>query len=420
MSHSGFERQPGYNPLTAFDLFYAKDRPQMLFVYDYRLDVELLSEALRTICRIEPDISSRVVRVNDRYYLRECPADLEVSTAHFDYPMPEFGPSLPLEDPTDMFGVSVADQITNLDEPICRMQINTFRSGHCILAVKLCHALCDATGRGMFLSALARAYRSRSVLTGFDTRREKLLPRHPANLLALESMSRLFSPDTEPRPKSWIGTSDYRILQISSASVVRLRADLSDGDTQSSRRPISAQDLLAAKIWTDIAQSNGYARSTLLKIENFRRNTDTGIDGTYFGNALAVAAVDYDFSRSTDLRNIARRIRAESEKVVLTQNVARLAAYDPVGDSLVYSGEADTKYLLLNNLSKFPVDTFDFGGGPPTWTGGLCRPARNVCLFPMTGPERPGFHAHINLATDDMTHFLQRIADDVFYQSRQQ
>ena len=417
MSHSGFERQPGYNPLTAFDLFYAKDRPQMLFVYEYRLDVEILSDALLSISRINPDISSRVIRMNDRYYLRESSTDLEVSVAHFDYPMPEFGPSLPLEDPTDMFGMSVADQITNLDEPICRIQINTFRSAHCILAVKLCHALCDATGRGLFLSALARVYRSRIALPGFDTRREKLLPRHPASLRALESMSTLFSPDTEPRPKSWIGTCDYRVLQISSASLARLRAALLDGDIQSSRQLISAQDLLATKIWSDIAQSNGYARSTLLKIENFRRNTDTGIDGSYFANALAIATIDYDFTGSTDLQDIARVIRAGSEKAVSTQNVARLAAYDPVSDSVGFGGEADTKYILLNNLSKFPVNTFDFGGGPPIWTGGLCRPARNICLFPMTGARGPGFHAHINLASDDMARFLRYIAGDIFYKS---
>jgi hypothetical protein len=356
--------------------------------------------------------------LNDRYYLRENSTDLEVTTGHFDHPMPEFGPSLPLEDPTDMFGIPVSDEVTNRDEPICRLQINTFRSKHSILAVKLCHALCDATGRGLFLTALARAYRGQSDLLTFDLGREKLLPQLPESLVALESLSRRFSPDTSPQqPKSWIGACDYRVLHVTSASIAGLRAASIGCAIQTSRPAVSSQDLLAAKIWTDIAQSNGYAHSALWKLENFRRNTDTGIDGNYFGNALAIATIYHDFTKSTDLQAVARAIRAGSEKAVSTQNIARLAAYDPANDSVKSDDEVDTKYILLNNLSKFPVNNFDFGGGPPTWTGGLCRPARNICIFPMVGPAGPGFHAHINLATNEMTRLLRFIANDVFYQS---
>lgn len=384
----------------------------MLFVYSYTPDIERLRASLQTLSRLCPDVCGRVVRIGERYYLSCSPSfRIDLSVSQVRSSIPRFGPWLPLEDQTERYGASIANKVVNLDEPLCRIQLTIFDSGHSILAMKLCHVLCDAGGRALLLANLAALYQERHPLPPLDRDRCKLIVPEYEATLADREVADLLSPDRDQLPPSWEDSGEYKIMTISQDSVERL-----EHQYLGSQDPtfVSTQDLIAAKIWCDIAKSCHFRNSTLWKIEDFRRNTDTGIDRSYLGNAIVFVPIDHNFEDGiVSVRKVAAKIRACSDKLVSRDNIRRESLYDPTKSPDPARPEGG--HIVLNNFSKFPVNKFDFGQGPPYWVGGLARPARNVCVFPVTQSGSSKYYLHLNMPGAEMARFLADTAADEFY-----
>jgi len=181
-------------------------------------------------------------------------------------------------------------------------------------------------------------------------------------VLRSEDVSSLFSPDRELPRDLWTESCayKYKVLFVSKDSVERLKEMHCRNDNLSSAVTPSTQDLVAAKLWSDIAVSNRFSKSGLFKIESFRRNPATGITEDYFGNAIVFVRVNYDFnSESPSHIEIARKIRSHSNREISEENIRAASQYNPCA----FKGEpieAGRECLVLNNLSKLPLSKFDF------------------------------------------------------------
>lgn len=386
----------------------------MLFAYPYTIDISKLRDSLRAVLVAIPDVKGRMVLERGIYYLRAGGEELDVTEAYFKDEMPKFGPAFPLEDERGGLGKPVSDRILNLNEPVCRIQLNTFDSGGSILAVKFCHALCDAGGRALFIANWAAKYRGVPALYEIDLDRKKMIPPTGDDASVRADILNALSPDRVRRSKIVSSPIDYTILRVSSESLEELYSEHCRSGGELIHR-VSKQDLLAAKIWQDMLLSIQWPRCNLVKVESFRRNKDLPISYTYFGNAVVFAKVGYEYDgRTPSIGELARNIRERSDAVISAESIAGKSQYDPMIDAGMFGLECP--YVVLNNLCRFPVSEMDFGGGPPCWVGGLSRPHRNILIFPGTKDDRCGeLYLHVNLPIAEMQRLLMYVNEDSFY-----
>ncbi|CAM0150231.1 unnamed protein product [Urochloa decumbens] len=290
-------------------------------------------------------------------------ADADVRLAELEAAAGGLAPPIPCMDQL-LFDVEGSSGILNC--PMLLIQVTRLLCGGFVFALRLNHAICDATGIGQFISAvaeLARDLPSPTVAPAWS--RELLEARSPPRP---SFAHREYDPAPPPLPAP-LGNMVSRSFTFTRADIAAIKAAL----PTDLRDKTTAFEALAAAVWRAHTAALDFPADDELRlvfVANFRRVRELGLPAGYYGNAcvLVMAVTTAGALRAGSLARAVELVR--EAKAALTVEYVRSTA-----DFLLLRGRPSlamaANLLLLSDTRHAGFRRVDFGWGEPVYGGSV-------------------------------------------------
>lgn len=416
---------PGANTLNLgpLDWINACDYPAQVFVYEHQLDADALKYSLQRLLRDFPAFSGRCSVARDgvpSILLND--AGARFTEHHSALTLTEFlqhrGSSTEAGEYADKIA---AFKSASSDSPLLAVRLTHLAGGGSVLGITHFHGVCDGGGMFQFFDAWCRAAKGESYsLPVFDrsvlgTLQQPFSGAAPSEHDRFPGISLLELMQLFNRVKTLADRSRRRVIHFSAAdlSSIRRRA------LQQGKRPskwFSAQDLLVAHLWREVALSQtGEEEIGLSYILDLRKRHGFDLPEEYIGNAhsirsgtLAKAAL-----LQADVIELAQRVREISDNAdpaSVGQDMAYLSRCIPGSNKLHITESAlrPTETLTVNNLSNLRCYDVDFGAGNPIWYIPPEYPGCRIVHIVPSAKRDGGFDVHIKLEDREMERLAAR------------
>ncbi|CAL5094057.1 unnamed protein product [Urochloa decumbens] len=289
-------------------------------------------------------------------------ADADVRLAELEAAAGRLAPPIPCMDQL-LFDVEGSSGILNC--PMLLIQVTRLLCGGYVFALRVNHAICDATGIGQFISAvteLARGLPSPTVTPAWS--RELLEARNPPR----PSFAHREYDAAPPLPAP-PGDTVSRSFTFTRANIAVIKAAL----PTDLRDKTTAFEALAAAVWRAHTAALDFPADDELRlvfVANFRRVRELGLPVGYYGNAcvLVMAVTTVGKLRAGSLAGAVELVR--EAKAAMTAEYVRSTA-----DFLLLHGRPRLamaeNLLLLSDTRHAGFRRLDFGWGEPVYGGSV-------------------------------------------------
>ncbi|CAO2141253.1 unnamed protein product [Urochloa humidicola] len=241
--------------------------------------------------------------------------------------------------------------------PMLLIQVTRLLCGGFVLALRLNHAICDATGMAQFISAVAELARGLPAPTvALPWSRELLDARNPP-------MPSFPHPEFDAvPPPAPPGDMVMRTFTFGPSEVNAIRKGL----PPSLRDKATSFEVLTAAIWRARTAALELSRVRLAFVCNVRGLPELGLPAGYYGNAAVLATATAEALLAGSLGDAVELVR--QAKATVTAEYVRSAA-----DLLVLRGRprvalSDTMFIVSDNRRNGFYGV-DFGWGVPVFAG---------------------------------------------------
>lgn len=370
-----------FMPLSPIDLVFlgrSGYSVEFLFVFDYPLDLARLRKSAEAVSRKFWPMRSRLCEDSTFGMAFEGSNSIDLAV------IPDRA-ELDLNAPRELAAFH-RPVFSVPGEPLSRLTYG--RVGHSsALAINISHCVVDGYSFFMFAGALAAHYRSggwnvskwveRLKLYGFrpDLDRRKLQPK------TAEDDSKILSDiDAEqvyqrtgiswagPRTMPGIESAKWKFIVFSESKLKDMLAEAA----KTTEARVSRHDVIAAALWQETARDWGVGSGDLTCTSAFDyRRVNKDLSPLYFGNAVRCAAVRLNGQQVIEMPTgkLAAMIRsatsaiddqAARDSLLCVTQIRRAKGMGALQEMHVSNPQSG---LLVTNLSRFPLDRFDFGGG---------------------------------------------------------
>jgi shikimate O-hydroxycinnamoyltransferase len=379
-------------PLTGVDILTTTTTVRRLIAFDHVLDADELRAGLKRSLHDFPVLTGRLRQGRDRKpYIALTDRGLLFEVVDIREDMPSFGRTCLMKSRAREFSVRLSVRPTNGDRPMAGIRVTRFNDGT-VVGFSSIHALCDGTSAWMLMNSWSEYVRRGESAIQPD------LDRSP--LIDLGEESRGKNPDPEnrfARLGGWdrvrlygnfligcLGTrnvvyhspEDY--LRRKKAEVMR---ELRQGEW------VSTQDVAAALIVESLNQVLPGGSGEVTTFYNIRGVEGLPVKESYFGNAV-VGRTWRETREPGGLARIATNVRRRQNSITRESVRGDLAFLERErqegrAGSLVQSSVlASFRHgILINNYSRFPIYSVDFGGGPPIWADYPVLPMQQLAII---------------------------------------
>ncbi|CAL4981780.1 unnamed protein product [Urochloa decumbens] len=296
-------------------------------------------------------------------------ADADVRLAELEAAAGVLAPPFPCMDEL-LFDVEGSSGILNC--PLLLIQVTRLLCGGFILALRLNHAMCDATGIAQFISTVAELAR------GLPAPTTTIAPPWSRELLDARNPPRPSFPhpefDAVPPPPPPGDDMVTRTFTFGTAEVNAIRKLL----PPSLRDTATSFEVLTAAVWRarTAALALSHSHERLAFVCNVRGLPELGIPAGYYGNASVLATADTEALVAGSLGDAVELVR--QAKATLTAEYVRSTA-----DILVLRGRPRvamaSNMLVVSDNRRTGFYGVDFGWGVPVFAGPCC--AMPFCSF---------------------------------------
>jgi shikimate O-hydroxycinnamoyltransferase len=377
-------------PLSGIDILTTTTTVRRLIAFNQVLDGDELKDGLKKSLRDFPVLTGRLEEGRDRKpYIALTDRGLPFEVVDLEEPMPAFGKTCLLKSCAARLSIKLSVDPTNRDEPVAGIRFTRFHDGT-VICFSTVHALCDGVSAWMLMNNWSDYVRSGQSAIKPELSR--------APLIRLGEASEEKKPYFEnrfDRLDRWQRGKLYGSLLINylrSQNIVyhipeeylatkkrEVMRQLTDGEW------VSTQDVAAALVVESLNRVLPGSSGEVTSLFNLR-----GVDGlkeSYFGNA--VLGRTWSETREPDeLARIAKNVRLR-QNAITRENVSGDLGFlererqRGTAGSLVQSSVLASfrNGILINNYSRFPIYSVDFGKGPPVWSDYPALPMLQMAII---------------------------------------
>ncbi|XP_031096344.1 vinorine synthase-like [Ipomoea triloba] len=299
------------------------------------------------------------------------------------------------------------------------IQMTMFPCGGAVIGVRVCHKICDASSRTVFVNAWAAVCRGDTHVTAApEFISTKLFPPPPPPL-----------PNRDGNPRQQTITSPSRALELkrdeslmtkkyvfSASSVLALKAK---GASEQVPKP-SRVEAVTALLWKcaikarKTSHNNHPIHSVMTQAVNLRKRLHPPLPDSCIGNLILCYAPFYQNRDSTnnevpelrELVAILRRGLSEMsdkyvERLRRGGDEANRAIAECFREIEEITGGEGAEVYRFTSWCGFPIYEADFGGGAPACVGIAASPFKNVGVL-MDAKDGCGVEAWLCLSAHDM------------------
>jgi hypothetical protein len=361
--------------------------------FGQRLDSGPLNQALKKVLPIFWPIAGRLA-----------PQDKNSFQVRWDGGIPEIevidcaNQNFPDQrDPQKLLALSIPVESVE-GKPLCGFRLYQFRN-ESALVVNISHCLVDGYSFFYFLSQWAdeckgldwRA-RIQRFLARPDHRRSLLVPKDQQGEAIIGSDQQCFAKvglSYLPKAREFgKNACQWRFIDFSHEQIERVRAK--------ANVKLSSNDILSALLVKQLLEEGGFFtdRARIATAFDYRRILPE-LSPRYFGNAVRAAAFEVSTAqlKTTDEVAIASSVRAATSSIDVVNSRESLRYLEgarlsksmglPFIQALRVADEQCG--LLLTNLSRIPMSSFDFGSGPPQDVIALTPAPRSAVIVAKSG-----------------------------------
>lgn len=380
--------------LSGFDLVFSSFFT-LVFLYNHKLSEKKLIDSLKKAMQLNPYICGRLKGLESTKPIITAEDDgILWITQFYNKEIEDFIGYLDLHPDEGL--IVPQNPAVNENTPLLQIKLSLYRNASA-LAVTFHHAVCDMPAFLNFLVDWAKLSR-RKEPGSVDLNREHF---HEVKLED-DNYKNNFFPVTgvnndlleRKRSPSWKAN-----FLLTGEFMQKL---LSDARLKGFKGGFGAKDSLwISYVWKLIVKnrSSTYTKSTFSQVYNSR--CLLGLNTNYFGNAGIFPFFHMNVSEvnGAPIEAIAKRVLSLRNKVLgekdnLRRNIAfwdlvlekkKLQNYWPAITEFLLNGE-----VLINNLSKLPFYSLDFGSGSPVWVDFPNRekPFRNIHVLPSPNDKK--------------------------------
>ncbi|CAN6195463.1 unnamed protein product [Urochloa humidicola] len=331
-------------------------------------------------------------------------ADADVRLAELE--APGLTPPFPCMDQL-MFDVEGSSGILNC--PLLLIQVTRLLCGSFVFALRLNRIMCDATGVGQFMSAvaeLARGLPSPTVAPAWS--RELLVARSPPRPSFPHHEYGVAPPALAPALPGDMVSRSFTFTRADIAAIkAALPTDLRDKTT--------TFEALAAAVWRARAAALDLPTEDELRlvfVANFRHVRELGLPAGYYGNGcvLVMAVTTAGALRAGSLAGAVELVR--EAKTALTAEYVQSTA-----DFLVLHGQPQPSLaalppnlLVLSDARHAGFHCVDFGWGEPVYGGAMhMQPGMSVISAVRNGDGEEELVVPLMMARPAMDQFASEI-----------
>ncbi|CAN6340562.1 unnamed protein product [Urochloa humidicola] len=288
--------------------------------------------------------------------------------------------------------------------PLLLIQVTRLLCGGFVFALRVNHAMCDATGIGQFMCAVAELARGLPSPT--------VEPAWSRELLAARSPPRPSFPhrvyDAAPPPPAPPADMVSRTFTFTRADIAAIKASL----PTDLRDKTTAFEALAAAVWRAHTVALDFPAGDELRlvfVANFRHVRELGLPAGYYGNGcvLVMAVTTAGALRAGSLAGAVELVR--EAKATLTAEYVRSTA-----DFLVLRGQPSlamaANILLLSDTRHAGFRRVDFGWGEPVYGGSVhMQPGVSVINAIRNGDGEDELVAPVMMVRPAMDRFASEI-----------
>jgi shikimate O-hydroxycinnamoyltransferase len=403
-------------PLTGVDILTTTTSVRRLIAFDHVLDGGELRAGLKRSLQDFPVLTGRLTQGPDRkpqIALTDRGLLFEVVDLRED--MPAFGKTCLMKSRAKQFSVKLSVHPTNRDRPIAGIRVTRFKDGT-VIGFSSVHALCDGTSAWMLMNSWSEYVRRGESAIQPDLDRSSLID------LGAESDGR--SPDPESgfaRLGGWGRVKlygNFAISYLGTQSVVyhipedylkqkkeEVMPQLREGEW------VSIRDVAAALIVESLNQILPGSSGEVTTFYNIRGVEGVPVKDSYFGNAV-VGRTWRETRDAEGLARIAANLRRRQNAITRDGVLGDLAFLERErqkgrAGSLVQSSVlASFRHgILINNYSRFPIYSVDFGKGAPVWADYPALPMQQLAII-NPHPRGDGVVVHLCLKRRSMKRLL--------------
>ncbi|XP_010268237.1 PREDICTED: omega-hydroxypalmitate O-feruloyl transferase-like [Nelumbo nucifera] len=217
--------------------------------------------------------------------------------------------------PNPAFGQLMMDKLCSLetdDQPLCALQVTSFRCGGFAMGVCTNHVLFDGIGFKMFLHNLASLVGNKPLAVTPCNDRQLLAARSPPTinfphpeLVRFEIPNGIDQSHTTALLQSTYGDLEFKIFPLSTDDIYHLKEKAKLGQSKNGPTPTHATsfNVVTAHVWRcmalakDVGQSpEKKSTSTVLYAADIRRRLSPPLPPSYGGNAVVMAYATASFS----------------------------------------------------------------------------------------------------------------------------
>jgi shikimate O-hydroxycinnamoyltransferase len=379
-------------PLTGNDILTTTATVRRLIAFNHVLDGGELKAGLKKSLHLFPVLAGRLKQDDDnKPFIALNDQGLLFEVVDLDEEIPAFGKTSLLKSRARELSVRLSLNPTNKDVPIAGIRVTRFRDGT-VVSFSSAHVLCDGTSAWMFMNNWSECvrYGESAIMPDLD-RTQLIRLGEESNDKEGYFENRFIQLDGWQRTKlygkvliDYLGTRNI-VYHVPEDYLKRRKRDvmrqLRDGEW------VSTQDVAAALIVDCLNHVLPGDSGEITNFYNLR-----GVDGlqlkkTYFGNAV-IGRTWSETREPGQLARIALNLRRRQNAITRDNVGADLGFLERerqkgTAHSLVQSSLRSSfrHGILINNYSRFPIYSVDFGKGPPAWSDYPPLPIQQLAII---------------------------------------
>jgi shikimate O-hydroxycinnamoyltransferase len=401
-------------PLTGIDIMARVTTVHRLIAFQHSLDGDELRAGLARSLRDFPVLTGRLKRDADNLQIVLNDHGLLLERVDIDEAIPALGKTALLKPGARRLSVRLSLSPADKDRPLAGIRVTRFSNGT-VIAFSTIHSLCDGHSAWMFMNSWSQYVRcaKTTIVPYLDRRR----------LIRLGEESQDKGPCFENRflhLGSWQRTKVCACLLMNYLGAKHIVYHLPEGYLKQKKQEVmrklrdeewvSTQDVAAALILDAVNHVLPGDSGEVSAFYNLRGVDGLRVPDSYFGNA--VVARTWKETREPDqLARIALNLRRRKQAITRDSVSADLGYLERerkqgTAHALVQASipASCRRGILINNYSRFPIYSVDFGKGPPVWCDYPAFPAQLAIINPH--PQGDGVVVHLCLKRRAMNRLL--------------
>ncbi|MGV9856624.1 acyltransferase [Streptomyces sp. NPDC003442] len=397
--------------LSVYDLLIGLVYTPRTFFYRETLDGEALRASLSRTLLHFPMVSGRMKKDPDGRLSVLCDdSGVRFIETHASVPMPDHGPHHTAKKGINRYLSHVNPlQVVDHDTPLFTVKLTHMKGGGSVLGVTMNHAVADGSAYMRFLESWSREHRGLEY-TG---------PGHDRSVIdALAAPVAQDAPSDNPHftvtrrggksvfvSRVILGsiakTTTMVTTRFTAAELATMK-DAAMADLAGTERWISTNDALTAHLWKVLGALRARpdtSEERLGLLADFRTSAGAAVPDDYWGNTVTNTRPGMTAAelRERPLGEVALTVRsgyaANTEEKIRRETAFLCAEYEAGRLKRVLPTMTLDKFestIVINNWSKLPFYTLDFGQGTPFWYDVPALPTPWTVLIAPTPADEPG------------------------------